>query len=52
MFLFCHVTSRDLKIKEACDLVSWSPSTLVTTVPNLMLIGLMEMEIKHFNFVL
>lgn len=47
MFLFCHVISRDLMIKEAFDLASWNPSALVTTVP-----GLMEIEIEHFNFVL
>ena len=45
---FCPVTLRDHEIKGPSDLVDESPSTRVTTVTSLMLIGLVEVEIKRF----
>ena len=48
MFLFCDVVSRDQMIKWTCDLISRSPSTIVTNVQREMFIGHVEVEITSF----
>ena len=45
MFYFCHVISQDQIIKGPCDLMSRSPSSYFTTLPNLVAIGTIVMEI-------
>ena len=45
MILFCHMASRDHLIKGTCDYGKGSPLTEATTVPSLMLIGLVEVEV-------
>ena len=50
--LFFYVTSQDNMIKGTCDLVSGSPSTSPTILPNLTLIGLVEVQMKRFYFVI
>ena len=49
-FPLCLVPLRDHRIEGPSDLVDESPSTKVTTVTSLMLIGLVEVEIYHFYF--
>ena len=44
-FSFCQVTSSDNIIKRACNLLGGSPSTQVTALPSLMLIGLAKVKI-------
>ena len=46
-FLIGHVTSRDHVKKMSNDLMDKSPSHLVTTVPSLLVIGLVEEEIQR-----
>ena len=49
-FVF-HVTSRDVVVRESCDIMSEFPSSLVTTLQNLVIIGLLEEKILYFQFV-
>lgn len=49
-FLFCRVTSSDYMIKRTCDLVSESPSTLVTIVQSSMFAGLVAVKISRYCF--
>ena len=45
MFLICHMTSRDYVTKVSYNLKDKSPSFLVTTLPSLLVIGIVEEEI-------
>ena len=45
MILVCHVISKDRLIKGSYDFMGGSPSSKVTTLPNLMAIGIVVMEI-------
>ena len=49
--LFCYVTSQDNMIKRTCDLLSGSPSSSLIILPNLTVIGLVEVQMKRFYFV-
>ena len=48
MFLSCDMTSIDHMIKGTCDWVSGCPSILITTMPNLILVSLVEVEICFY----
>ena len=50
MFLLCHVKSRKHMIKEVCDLVIGSSSLKGTTLPRLVIEGLVrKMTFKVFH---
>ena len=50
-YLICHVTSQNNLIKESCYFISGSFSLHVFTLPGLMVIGIMIVEIYYFKFV-
>ena len=51
LFFVYHVTSRDFVVRESCDTRGEFPSSLVTTLQNLVIIHLLKEEILSFQFV-
>ena len=45
MFLICHMTSRKHMFQGLCEFRGGIPSLRVTTVPSLVAIGLVQVEI-------
>ena len=45
MLLVCHVVSIDRVIKEPCDFIDGSPSWYVTTLPDLVSMRIVVVEI-------
>lgn len=46
-FRICHMISRDYARAESYDLISENPSPLVTSLPKLLVIRLVEEMIRH-----
>ena len=46
-----HVTSRDFVVRESCGIMDEFPSSLVTIMQSLVIIGLLKEEILRFQLV-
>ena len=44
-YLICHATMEDYMIKESCDFMEGSSSLYVTTLPNMVTIDIVVVEI-------
>ena len=47
----CRLTSCDFVVRESCDVVTEFSSSLATTLQSLVIVDLLEEEIKRFQFV-
>ena len=50
-FFVCRLTSCDFVVRESCDIVAEFSSSLVTTLQSLVIVDLLEEDIKRFQFV-
>ena len=51
MVLVCHVILQEHVIKGSCDFMSYIPSWYVITLPILVTISIVVVEIKRFEIV-